>query len=105
MGTRWHRHARQPNPRPTGAHRDLLDLDDSDTLFYALDGQHRLMAILGLNELITTGRLHALDENRKQRNRPPLSRDTLITYIQNNIGGDNTSSTNACNASWTSVSA
>ena len=31
------------------------DLDDSETKFYALDGQHRLMAILGLKELITTG--------------------------------------------------
>ena len=30
------------------------DLDDSDTFFYALDGQHRLMAIQGLNELVTT---------------------------------------------------
>ena len=64
------------------------DLDDSDTFFYALDGQHRLMAIQGLNELITTGTLHALDENRKQRNRPPLSRDALIRRMQENIGGD-----------------
>ena len=64
------------------------DLDDSDTLFYALDGQHRLMAILGLNELVTTGSLHALDENRKQRNQPPLSRDALIKRIQDNVGGD-----------------
>ena len=64
------------------------DLDDSDTFFYALDGQHRLMAILGLNELITTGNLHALDENRKQRNQPPLSRDALITRLQENVGGD-----------------
>lgn len=64
------------------------DLDDSDTFFYALDGQHRLMAIQGLNELITTGTLHALDENRKQRNRPPLSRDALIRRMQESIGGD-----------------
>ena len=70
---------------PTGTY---WDLDDSDTLFYALDGQHRLMAILGLNELVTTGSLHALDENRKPRNQPPLSRDALVRRIQNNIGGD-----------------
>lgn len=54
------------------------DLDDGDTLFYALDGQHRLMAILGLRDLVTTGSLHALDENRKPQNKPPLSRDELI---------------------------
>ena len=54
------------------------DLDDTNTLFYALDGQHRLMAILGLRDLVTTGSLHALDENRKPQNKPPLSRDDLI---------------------------
>ena len=70
---------------PTGTY---WELDDSDTLFYALDGQHRLMAILGLNELVTTGSLHALDENRKQRNQPPLSRDALIRRIQDSSGGD-----------------
>ena len=31
------------------------ELDDSSTQFYALDGQHRLMAIRGLKELIQTG--------------------------------------------------
>lgn len=66
---------------------DYWDLDDSDTLFYALDGQHRLMAILGLRDLVTTGSLHALDEHRKQQNKPPLSRDELIKRI----GGDDKS--------------
>ena len=70
---------------PTGTY---WDLDDSETLLYAFDGQHRLMAIQGFNELITTGTLHALDENRKQRGRPPLSRDTLIKRIQDSIGGN-----------------
>ena len=63
------------------------DLDDSDTVFYALDGQHRLMAILGLNELVTTGYLYALDESRKQRKEPPLSLDDLIGRMGNS-GGD-----------------
>ena len=39
---------------PTGTY---WDLDDSDTQFYALDGQHRLMAILGLREIVQTGQL------------------------------------------------
>lgn len=60
---------------PNGAY---WDLDDSDTRFYALDGQHRLMAILGLRDIVTTGSLHALDENRKPQNKPPLSRDELV---------------------------
>lgn len=64
------------------------DLDDSDTRFYALDGQHRLMAILGLNDLVTTGSLHMLDENRKPKNQPPLSRDTLLGLLQERHGGD-----------------
>ena len=70
---------------PTGTY---WDVDDSETQFYALDGQHRLMAIVGLNDLVTTGTLHALDENRNPRNLPPLSRDALIERIQNSSGDD-----------------
>lgn len=66
------------------------DLDDGNTQFYALDGQHRLMAIQGLKELVTSGSLHAMDENRKPRNQAPLSRDNLIGYLQASIGGDET---------------
>lgn len=73
---------------PTGTY---WDLDDSNTLFYALDGQHRLMAILGLQELIRTGSLHPLDERRRQKNQPPLSIDDLIERLQDNVGGDKTS--------------
>ena len=43
------------------------DLDDTETEFYALDGQHRLMAILGLRELIQNGQLHALDQERNPK--------------------------------------
>ena len=66
------------------------DLDDGNTQFYALDGQHRLMAIQGLKELVTGGSLHAMDENRKPKNQPPLSRDRLIEYLHSSIGGDKT---------------
>ena len=84
-GTAMHHSLTLASLDPTGTY---WDLDDSETLLYALDGQHRLMAIQGLNELITTGTLHALDENRKKRSLPPLSRDTLIKRIQNSNGGD-----------------
>lgn len=65
------------NLEPNGTY---WDLDDTNTLFYALDGQHRLMAILGLRDMVTTGSLHKLDENRKPQNKPPLSRDELIKH-------------------------
>ncbi len=63
---------------PSGAY---WDLDDSETEFYALDGQHRLMAILGLRDLIQTGHLHALDEKRAPKKQGALSRDEIIDYI------------------------
>ena len=64
------------------------DLDDSNTRFYALDGQHRLMAILGLQELIRTGSLHALDKERRPTKKPSLSIDELLQRLQDNSGGD-----------------
>lgn len=41
------------------------DLDAKDTNYYALDGQHRLMAILGLKELLDKGRLFSLSREGK----------------------------------------
>lgn len=69
---------------PTGSY---WGLDDSGTQFYALDGQHRLMAILGLRDLIQTGYLHALDENRKPvGNEKGLHYDDVLDYISNHTG-------------------
>ena len=68
---------------PTGTY---WDLDDTETEFYALDGQHRLMAILGLRELIKTGQLHALDENRKPKKAGTLSREELVNHIHSGTG-------------------
>ena len=39
------------------------------TLFYALDGQHRLMAIRGLHTLLKEGKLHARTIKNEQRNK------------------------------------
>ena len=66
------------------------DLHDSDTHFYALDGQHRLMAIQGLKELVTNGSLHAMDKDRKPTKQSPLSRDQVIDRLRVSIGGDAT---------------
>ena len=68
---------------PTGTY---WDLDDSETEFYALDGQHRLMAILGVRELIQTGQLHALDEKRNPKKGGGLSREEIVDHIHNGTG-------------------
>ena len=62
------------------------DLDDSDTKFYALDGQHRLMAIRGLRDLIQDGQLHALDEARNVRRGKGLTREEIIEHIHSGTG-------------------
>ena len=72
---------------PTGTY---WDLDDSETEFYALDGQHRLMAILGLHELIQTGQLHALDQNRNPKKGGGLSRRDIIEHIHQGTGESRT---------------
>lgn len=66
------------------------DLDDSDTEFYALDGQHRLMAILGLRDLIQNGQLHALDAARNVKRGKGLTRDDIIDHIHSVTGEDRT---------------
>ena len=68
---------------PTGPY---WDLDDTETEFYALDGQHRLMAILGLRELIQNGQLHALDQERNPRKGVGLSREEIVDHIHKGTG-------------------
>ena len=68
---------------PTGT---CWDLDDTETRFYAFDGQHRLMAILGLRELVQTGYLHALDQNRAPKRRGGLSREEIVDHIRQGKG-------------------
>ena len=87
---RWGTDARAMNDsltlrglEPTGTY---WDLDDTETEFYALDGQHRLMAILGVRELIQTGQLHALDEKRKPKKGGGLSREEIVDHIHNGTG-------------------
>lgn len=72
---------------PTGTY---WDLDDTDTQFYALDGQHRLMAILGLREIVQTGQLHALDEKRNPKRGGGLSREDIVEHIHSSTGESHT---------------
>ena len=67
---------------PTGTY---WDLDDTETEFYALDGQHRLMAILGLRDLIQSGHLPTYDENRNPK-KGGLSREDIIEHIHHGTG-------------------
>ena len=66
-------------------------LDVSNTNFYALDGQHRLMGILGLRDLISQGHLHALDKKRVPKKAGGLSRDEVIERIHLETGEDKAS--------------
>ena len=56
------------------------DLDVKGTNYYALDGQHRLMAILGLRDLLGNGRLNALSQEGKPKNKA-ITRDEVIRAI------------------------
>ena len=67
---------------PTGTY---WHLDDTETDFYALDGQHRLMAILGLNDLIQTGKLPAYDKNKNVKG-GGLSRHDIVEHIHRSTG-------------------
>ena len=68
---------------PTGTY---WDLDDTETEFYALDGQHRLMAIRGLREIIQTGYLHALDKFGKPKSGKQLLRTEILNHIHDSTG-------------------
>ena len=70
---------------PTGIY---CDLDDTSTNFYALDGQHRLMAILGLKELLTKGQLSALNSEGRPKRKPIVTRDDVIRHIHEESGED-----------------
>ena len=63
------------------------DLDFTGTKFYALDGQHRLMAIIGLHELLAGGALY----ERKTGGEPKkssITRDQIIDLIQKETNED-----------------
>lgn len=64
------------------------DLDAKNTKYYALDGQHRLMALLGLHELLTKGRLYSLDVDGKPKPNSLITRETVIKQIQKETSDD-----------------
>ncbi len=68
---------------PTGLYADL---DDTGTQFYVVDGQHRLMAILGLADLIKKGRLEQRDKEGKVKRAAAVTRDEIVAQIANTNG-------------------
>ena len=64
------------------------DLDVKDTKYYTLDGQHRLMAILGLHELLTKGKLFSLDFDGRPNPNRFITREAIIKQIQKENGED-----------------
>ena len=67
---------------------NYFDLDTRNTKYYAVDGQHRLTAILGLHELLTKGKLFALDAEGKPEPKRFITRETIYAQAQNENGED-----------------
>ncbi len=61
-------------------------LDDAHTTFYAFGGLHRLIAILGLHELVQKGQLHAFGRERNPTTGGGLSRDEIVNRIHVRTG-------------------
>ena len=59
----------------------LVDLDVATTTYFALDGQHRLMAIKGLKELLDNGRLSAKKSDGTAISGRDMTRDEVEEYL------------------------
>ena len=62
----------------------FIDLDCEETNFYALDGQHRLMAICGLKELLR-GRLEAKNQYGKISSGKGITKEEMVEELDNNF--------------------
>ena len=62
------------------------DLDAAGTSFYVLDGQHRLMAIHGLRDLVIKGQLHAMDADGNPKKYQGATREEVARRIQRDCG-------------------
>lgn len=58
-----------------------MDLDYEETGFFALDGQHRIMAIRGLQELLRDGRLPGKKANGQEVRGRSISTDSLVAEL------------------------
>ena len=60
----------------------VVDLDVANTRYFALDGQHRLMAIKGLKDLLDNGRLSARKKDGATISGKDITRDEIEGYFE-----------------------
>ena len=60
----------------------VVDLDVANTEYFALDGQHRLMAIKGLKDLLDNGRLSARKKDGTAIAGKDMTRDEIEGYFE-----------------------
>ena len=60
----------------------IVDLDVANTRYFALDGQHRLMAIKGLKDLLDNGRLSARKKDGTAITGKDMTRDEIEGYFE-----------------------
>ena len=60
----------------------VVDLDVANTQYFALDGQHRLMAIKGLKDLLDNGRLSARKKDGATISGKDMTRDEIEGYFE-----------------------
>ena len=60
----------------------VVDLDVANTRYFALDGQHRLMAIKGLKDLLDNGRLSARKKDGTAIAGKDMTRDEIEGYFE-----------------------
>ena len=60
----------------------VVDLDVTGTHYFALDGQHRLLAIKGLKEILQNGRLNAKKRDGTVVLRKDITREEIERYLE-----------------------
>ncbi len=69
-----------------GEYVDLSFESGTGSILYAIDGQHRLMAIRGLKDLVRDGHLHAKTDIGKEKATGRLEIDHIIAMSRHRIG-------------------
>lgn len=59
----------------------IVDLDITNTQYFALDGQHRLLAIKGLKEILHYGRLPAKNRDGTVKPKKDITREEIEYYL------------------------
>lgn len=67
--------------KPLDSNGYFIEIMDENTIYYALDGKHRLMAIKGLKELLLNNRLPARDKNGKNKTKGGLCLDKITDSV------------------------